>query len=194
MNITKYEVEIELVEDMLGTVPKNKDVYKTFIASQAVDAGLAEEEIATVQSLEEKGWTGFHKDDEGHFLYDYAVKGFLCESARTMKNYGAMKQLQDKFKRYVFVTPRRIRLPEPNKEPLERPLRAMTAQGPRVALTRSDVIPAGTVLKFNVEIMDVVGIKLDLLKATLDYGKYIGLGQWRTGSYGRFAVNQIKEE
>jgi DNA topoisomerase VI subunit B len=192
MAFTYYDVEIVLTEPLLGTVPKNKEVYKKFIASKQADLGLAEEEVETVESVEESGWTGFHKDIDGHFLYDYAVKGFLCESARTLKQYGAVKQLQDKFKRYCFVLPRKIRLPEPT-EVLERPLRAMTAQGPRVALTRSDVVAAGTKLTFKVAVMDGGSITEKLLIEVLGYGRFLGLGQWRTGSYGRFELLKIDE-
>jgi hypothetical protein len=193
MNTTNYNVTIKLNEQLLGTIPKNKDLYKDFIASKAVDAGLAaEEEIATVQEIEEKGWTGFHQDEDGPFLYDYAVKGHLKESARTLKQFGALKQLQDKFTRYVFVTPRKIRLPEVAGYN-ERPLRALTAQGPRVTLVRSDYVDAGTEITFGVTIIEVGGIKLACLKEVLAYGQFLGLGQWRSGGWGRFEVVSIDE-
>lgn len=193
MEATKYDITIKLQEHLLGTVPKNPEVYKTFVATKAADLGLAEEEVATVESLEEKGWTGFHKDEEGHFIYNYLIKGFLCESARTLKTFGPLKQLQDKFKRYAFVTPRRIRLPDPAGV-LERPLRAQTAQGPRVALARSDYIKAGTEISFTVEILDASGISRGCLEQVLDYGSRLGLGQWRTGSWGTFEVVSLEEE
>lgn len=192
MDATTYEVELKLTEIMLGTVPKSPEIYKSYIASKAADLGLAEEEVATVESLEEKGWTGFHRDERGPFVYNYLVKGFLCESARTLKQWGNLKQLQDKFKRYVFVTPRRIRIPEPAGV-LERPLRAQTAQGPRVALTRSDYVEAGAVIRFKLEVLDVAGITEGCLKDVLSYGSRLGLGQWRSGSYGTFDVLKLEE-
>ena len=54
--------------------------------------------------MEERGWTGFHKDEQGSFIYNYTLKGFLCEAARTLKEWGVVKQLQDKFKRHCFVS------------------------------------------------------------------------------------------
>ena len=193
MSESIYEVEIEITEDLLGTISKNKEVYATYIASKAAEIEQREEEISTVTEIEERGWTGFHTDDKGPFLYDYVVKGFLCESARTLKQFGALKQLQDKFKRYVFVTPRRIRLPQIAEKPLERPLRAMTAQGPRVTVTRSDVVTAGARLVFQVTILDGAGITQKCLEKVLDYGKYMGLGQWRSGGFGRFKVIRVDE-
>lgn len=192
MDATTYKVRIKLIEHLLGTTPKNESVYRDFIAAKAADLGLAEEETATVESLEARGWTGFMKDDDGHFLYNYLVKGFLTESARTLKTFGTLKQLQDKFKRYVFVGPRRIRLPEPAGV-LERPLRAQTALGPRVALVRSDYIEAGTELEFDVTVLDPSGITEGCLREVLSYGQFLGLGQWRTGSWGSFEVMSVDE-
>jgi hypothetical protein len=194
MNIDEYNVKIELTTDLLGTQPKNKEVYKQFIATKSPDV---EGELETVQEIEERGWTGFATDDISPFLHDYLIKGFLCESARTLKTFGAMKQLQDKFKRYVFVFgengSRKIRLPQIAEMPLERPLRALTAQGPRVTVTRSDVVSAGAVLSFTIKVLEGTAINKACLSEVLSYGQFIGLGQWRSGSYGRFTVLELEE-
>lgn len=251
-DITEYNVEIELVEELLGTVPKNREVYTNFIAakgrqmiekqskkgilltggtiptddqhqplngnfpsteggSQNITA-LLEEEVTTVEDLEERGWTGFHEDADGPFLMDYMIKGFISEAARTKKEDGTIKQLQDKVKRYVFVSPRRIRLPKPSRvedysaqsdKPMiiktdkglvcERPLRAQTAQGPRVTVTRSDVVAAGTVLTFTLKVLGGGGISATLLKTILSYGQFQGLGQWRSGGWGRFDIKKFEK-
>jgi len=194
LDTTLYDCEVELIEPMLGTVPKDKKVYSNFIASKAADAGLAEEEEATcVEDLEAKGWTSFHQDDEGPFIYDYLVKGVLKNAAQTLKQFGVLKQLNSKVTRYIFVYPRRIRLPEITEEALERPLRAQTAKGERVTVVKSDVIPAGTKLKFQIETLDCGGITRGCLETLLDYGKRCGLGQFRNGSYGRFKVLKLEE-
>jgi hypothetical protein len=192
---TKYKCKIRLLEDLLGTTPKQKDVYAAFIASKAADIKAAEEEVETVPDLDEieaRGWTGFHRDEQGSFLYEYTLRGFLKEAARTLKQFGVMKQLRDKYERYVFVEPRKIRLPEPSGV-LERPLRAMTAQGPRVALIRSDYIKAGTELDFIIKVLAPGGITEGCLRTVLSYGQHIGLGCWRTGGYGTFEVVSLDE-
>jgi len=192
MDTKEYKVTLTLMEDLLGTIPKNREVYKTYIASKAADLGLAEEEVATVPQLEEKGWTGFHEDKDGKpFLYNYTIKGFLCEAARTVK-FGALKQLQDKFKRHVFVSPRKIHIGEIDGC-LERPLRAMTAQGPRVTLVRSDVIPAGREINFKLTVIQGIGITENCLREVFAYGRFIGLGQWRSGGYGNFELTTLDE-
>lgn len=198
---TIYNVEIELLEDLLGTVPKQKAVYAEYIASKAPteeDAAQEVESVEDLEKLEARGWTGFHLDTKGNpMLYNYAIKGFLCEAARTIRQFGAMKQLQDKFKRFTFVYPREIPLvktPKNGLNVLERPLRAMTAQGPRVCLARSDVIPAGTKIKFQIEVLDSSGITRSCLETVLEYGRFMGLGQWRSGGHGSFKLLKLEEE
>ena len=192
LDIDKYKVKIKLEENMLGTVPRQKDIYSNFIASKAPPEVDAEEEVMSVKEMEEKGWTRFHQDKEGNFIYDYGVKGFLKEAARTLKVWGTMKQLRDKVSRYCFVTPRKIRLPEVAGA-LERPLRCQTAQGERVALAKSDFIAAGTELEFNLEVLEISGLTKACLTDILSYGHYQGVGQWRSGGYGRFSLISIKE-
>jgi hypothetical protein len=208
LHITKYNVKITLINDMLGTTPKVKEIFAGYLADQALkeleknrkkglplasgeanteESAIAtvEEEQGTVPDLEDRGWTGFHEDDKGIFVYDYFVKGFLCEAARTLKELNNVKQLQDKFKRYVFVFPRRIRLPEIGGCK-ERPIRAQTPQGPRVALIRSDFIREGTEIEFQIRVLKGGQISDSILEAVLSYGELVGLGQWRSGGWGRF--------
>src|SRR5579859_2008864 len=188
MESATYKVRIKFTNDLLGTVPHATDIFRDHVVKKSVAAGLAEEEVATVEALEDKGYTGFHKDAQGHFLYNYAIKGFLCEAARALRQWGTLKQLQDKFKRYVFVGPRRIRLPELNGEALHRPLRGQTAQGPRVALVKSDVVKDGTELGFTLTVLDISGITEKCLREVCEYGALMGMGQWRSGGYGTFEV------
>jgi hypothetical protein len=184
METRLFKLVLTLKEPMLGTVPKNAAIYRTYIADKATEAA-GDEECATVPVSEDKGWTGFHTDADGPFMYDYMVKGFLKEASSTFNGLRGVKNLRSKVEHFVFVEPRRIRLPAIAPEPLERPLRAMTAQGPRVALTRSDLIPAGGVITFNIRMIDGP-ISRPLLCDLLDYGAFQGLGQWRNASYGSF--------
>lgn len=105
----QYNLKITLIEPMLGTVPKNKEIYKTYIASKTSEGNLAEE-VETVEEIEEKGWTGFHSDENGLFIYDYLFKGFIKEARNTLKNIVKVKALRSKLDSYLFVFPRRIYL------------------------------------------------------------------------------------
>lgn len=76
---------------------------------------------------------------------------------------------------------------------LERPIRCETAQGPRVAIARSEMLPAGTTLEFDMEVLDGE-LSEALLRELMDYGYYAGLGQWRGGGCGRFRYEMVKLE
>jgi len=188
----KYLVKLTLTEPMLGTVPKDKEVYASYIAGKAAlsDEQLAEE-LATVEQVEEKGWTGFHAVEGDPIIYDYVIKGFFKDACSMLRRVSdtasgklrAHKKIVDGL---VFVSPRQIPLVLNGGEMgvLERPLRAQTPQGERVTLARSDYVPEGTFLEFTVEVLG--GVSETVLREWLDYGRYRGLGQWRNASYGRF--------
>ena len=195
-----YKLTLELTEPILGTVPKNKDVYRDFVAGKAADLGDEElaEELATVEHVEESGWTGFHTDEDGPFLYDYVLKGFFKDACSMLRRVpGTKSKALTAYRKIIdgliFPKPRKIHMALPDGEGLgvlERPLRAQTAQGERVALARSDTAPAGTRIAFDLLI--VGSVDLAALTEWLDYGAIRGLGQWRNAGYGTFTY-QIEE-
>lgn len=184
-----YDVTVTLTEPMLGTVPKNQEVYRRYIESKK-PTDVEEEEFETVEDVEEAGWTGFHSDETGLFVYDYFIRGFIKESCRVAALFPAPVTKVDRF---LFVFPRRIYLLDshgkPKKKPdgvIERPLRAMTMRGPRVTVARSDYVDSGTVLRFGLHNLNPQIFTQQILIDLLAYGEYQGLGQWRNASYGRF--------
>jgi hypothetical protein len=209
VQIDRFLLEITLTEPMLGTVPKNPDIYADYIATRVAErkamagdtddkAMLATEEVATVMRDEEKGWTGFHTDDEGIFVYDYLIKGFIKEAGNVLKDVQDVKAMRSKLDSYLFVFPRRIRFHRGDDfvteadGVFERPLRAMTAQGPRVTLVRSDTVNAGTLLTCEIRLLPHKELNEKRLRDLLDYGQFQGLGQFRNGSFGRFTYELAK--
>ena len=184
-----FNVKLTLLEPMLGTVPKNKDIYAKFIASKSPENGA--DEVETVQEMEDKGWTGFHEDDEGIFLFDYQIKGFFKDTGNVMKDIIGIKALKSKLENFLYILPRKIRLQELMPEPLERPIRAMTRQGPIVSLIRSDQVPAGTEINFQIELLRHKEVNQKTLQDILARGRRKGLGQFRNGGYGRFKYELI---
>lgn len=207
--MVELKYRLTLTEDMLGTVPKNKEVFSRYIANERT----GENEIDSVPEGEESGYTGFFEDDEGIFLYDYHIKGFLKEAGNVLKgslvNPQAPKNpekaespgptgdskkkpavgiqgLRSKIDNYVFVFPRKIRLKKKPDGVLERPLRGMTAQGPRVSLAKSDIVSAGTSFEITVKLLPHKEITQAVIEALLDYGALKGLGNWRNASWGQF--------
>lgn len=194
------EVCIRLTSPLLGTVAKDPEVYKTYIESKKPQEKAGENESATVdeatlEGIEAKGWTGFHKDEEGLFLYDYLIKGFLKAAGNVLKGQLNKKNLRSKIATQVFVSPRRIHLGQDEPDDmLERPLRAQTQQGPRVTLARSDVINEGKEITFTVKwLKGTTDFSEKVLKTLLEYGQVQGLGQFRTGGYGAFEVISVSK-
>lgn len=198
-NIEKKEIKIRFISPMLGTVPKDPEIYKTYISDKAIEKHPDKEEeineeIDSVQKIEKKGWTGFHQDDNGLFIYDYMIKGFVKSAVETLMENGSIKKIVA-YKKWIdrtfFVFPRKIYFGKTKPDQIiERPLRAMTAQGPRVSLARSDAISGGSELSFNIEVLkNNKNLTIDTIIEALKYGKYVGLGQWRgSGGYGQFEV------
>lgn len=207
MEKTMYKVKIEFTEPMLGTVPKNEEVFTTHVAKKvlALSNGeeLLEEEKKTLpeakDELEKTGYTGHHKDEEGLFIYDFMVRGFFKAAAQALKPQSEVKAYKSHIDQQLFVFPRRIHFlknEKPISKPdgiLERPLRAMTQQGPRVALAKSDFVNAGATLEFKLVLLPGP-VKESHLKSWIEYGELSGLGQFRNGSYGRFSVLSFEKQ
>lgn len=205
------DVQLELLEDMLGTAPLDPEVYDGVVAPKArelgVREGLLREEVGTLPEdpdQQKPGFTGFHRDSLGVFLFDYQVRGCLKELANKMRHVFGVASMRDKVESYVYVAPRRIyvkdRYGHPIQEPsgvLKRPLRAMTMQGPRSTVVVSEVVPAGSRLDFELHIFEHTRSRSDKTEITPDVvlwllkaGEFHGLGQWRTGGWGRFRVTR----
>ena len=201
------KVRLTLTEGMLGTSPNNEDIYTEYIGSKAPDATTLEQEVAALgtDGVIEKGMTVFPRDEDGNpFVYDYQIKGFFKDScgalsrltgkdpetgkkAKAVNESGKMTAYKKVIDGLIFPKPRQIviRMPEGMEITYcQRPLRAQTAQGERVALAISEEVPAGSVMEFEVVCLDDKHVPAVL--EWLDYGQLRGLGQWRNSGKGRF--------
>jgi hypothetical protein len=190
----KKSFTIEFTSPILGTVCKNQEVYKTYIASKAPIPENGAVEVEDVKEAEEKGWTGFLADENGFYISSHMIIGFIKNACKVMTENGALKKIAA-YKTWldscVFAGPRKLHFGKTEADfVVERPLRAMTAQGPRIALARSDAMNEGQRLTFEIEVLDnSKGITLEMIEELLEYGRYCGLGQWRgSGAYGQFKV------
>lgn len=193
----QYQITLKFTTDILGTVPMNKEIYVDYIAGKDGTPAEAVAEADTI-ALEDKGKTGFHRGDDGTpFLYDYVIKGFLKDACGML--WRVEDSLSKKVKAYkriidglIFVDERQIPFAMAgNVGELQRPLRAQTAQGERVALAFSETIPAGSTLSFALTVLDDKSVPVELLREWLSYGAYRGLGQWRNASWGRFTYELV---
>ena len=194
------KVRITFQEKILGTSPANEDIYRDFIGSKAPDASTVEDEVEAlgVDAVVEKGMTVFPKDENGSpLLWDYQVKGFFKDACAMLQRAakaggGGVGKESAKLKAYkkiidglIFPSPRQIVLHSPSGIGVcQRPLRAQTAQGERVALAMSEELPAGTWC--DVEIALLSAEYIPAVFEWLDYGALRGIGQWRNSGCGRF--------
>jgi len=198
MKETTYQLTITFQEPILGSQP-TVDIAQEFLAKKAGLEFLPEDEMSGLPEALERGTTVFHRDEKGNpVLFDYMLKGFLKASAQVHNGQvdGGVKALKSKVNNQVFVTPRMLKLHMPEGEEISynsRPLRAETPQGPRVAIARSEQIPAGTALQCGITVLGNV-VTEKILRELLDYGYWQGLGQWRNGGWGRFTYKLVKEQ
>lgn len=187
-------VTLTLIDEALGMMPANPEVHETYIASKAPDAKTIEEEVAAVGAAEvvEKTMTIFPRLEDGKtpFFWDYQIRGFFKDAmgmlrhvsdseCAKLKNY---KKLVDGL---IFIKERKIPI-NVNGEmgDCQRPLRAETMKGPRVALAHSETVPEGSTCTFTIQLLD--GTLEKAVRECLDYGELRGLAQWRNSGKGRF--------
>lgn len=220
----KLVLHITFLEPVLGSLNNNINVFTEFTAAKAAPEKRPGEIAAVVGELTEaeaeklteeqieKQTTVFPRDPKTKelFCYDYQWRGFVKEALAvgTELDEPVLKRLSKWTIRktvdsMVFVTPRRIPFLNENGLPivdtevgmLERPLRAITMRGERVCLARSELVPAGTQVRFDLSWLvnhnakSKQAVTSEALVWALDYGALKGFGQWRGGGYGRFAYS-----
>jgi len=202
------KVKLTFTEECLGTKAANKDIFKDFIASKHPSGTPQHDELENAEHREEAGTTIFHRENDLPGVYDYQIKGFLKDACGSMnradkeerksgdKFLEKLTAYKTKIDGCIFVTPRFIPfiVQTGTTERVllgicERPLKADTAQGPRVSLCRSETVPVGTSLVFDVRIM-AKELK-PYVYMLFDYGALRGLGQWRNSGKGRFTWEEI---
>jgi hypothetical protein len=104
---------------------------------------------------------------------------------------------------FVHIFPRKVRIGNYDEagvftpltgelEILTRPIRMMTAQGPRVAIVRSEQVPEGCGFEFEVHLAPTGGpVTMEMLSEVAAYWRYKGLGQWRNGGWGRMEAVRL---
>lgn len=192
-----YEIHLEFVEAVLGTASSDPEIHERYIASKAPDAKSLKEEVAALgaDAVEDRSMTRFpHMEDGTPFLWDYQIKGF-CKDACKMMRYSsdsASKKVTNYLKKIdgcIFPSPRKIALHVPDGMDIgscQRPLRAQTAMGERIALANSEELPAGTWCDFKLSTLIEDAQTQKAIVEWFQYGFLRGIGQWRNSGKGRF--------
>ncbi len=193
-------MKLTFIEPILGSANSNKDIHSEFIASKAPDAPSREEEVEALgaDEVEKKEMTVFPRTEDGTpCFWNYQIRGFFkhaCGMLRLIKDTKSSKIKA--YKKYidglVMVNERQIPITfDGEMGNLQRPLRGQTAQGERIALANSEMIPKGATVEFTVRVL--MDDLLDTVREWLDYGQYNGLGQWRNASYGSYKWQELDE-
>lgn len=192
---------VTFTNDVLGTASADPELHSTYIANLAPDAPSREEEVAAIgaEEVEHNAMTIFPRDEDGNpILWDYQIKGFFKDACSMLRKVSGTRSSKIKaFKKeidgLVFPKPRKMVINIPEGKSMgncQRPLRASTAQGERIALANSETCPEGS--WFDLEIVLLKDDMLDVVKEWLDYGELRGLLQWRNSGYGSFVWEIIE--
>ena len=206
----KFKVRLTFKDDVLGTLNPNKEIYKQYIATKNpnntpeqanMEAECLPEEdetrpVTTFPRMEVNG-------EKVPAIFGYVLKGMFKNAASALaKCDGTISSNLTAFKKnidqLVFVnTISPIILPDPSVFQdgmlpiISRPLRAETAQGPRVALASSEYAPAGSSIEFEITVLNNEAI-FNAVFEWLDYGQYNGIGCWRNSGKGAFTYEVIE--
>ena len=195
------KIAVNFTDEVLGTANANPEIHKDFIASHAPDAPKMDEEVEAIgaDGVFEKGMTVFPRDDKGNpFVWDYQWKGFFKDAFGALKKVpgskcGTIKAYKKDIDGLVFINPRKIAIEMAGPMGIcQRPLRAQTMQGERVALASSEAVPAGSKMVFDITLL-YDGHEAAIMEA-LDYGKLRGFGQWRNSGKGRFTFELLERK
>lgn len=203
-NANRIKVRITLIEEMLGASCSNPDIHDEYIASKAPDAPTRREEVrALIESdglfeAQEKGMTVFARDDEGRpIMWDYQVKGFFKEAMKALRQVkgtatSKVKAYRQKIDNNLFVFPRQIPIDMHGGfiGSCQRPLRASTPMGERIALASSETVPEGSTLEFEIMMLGD-DITPEVVDECMQYGELKGFLQWRNSGKGRFTYEVI---
>lgn len=189
----KLKVKVTFDEEVLGMSASDPEIHSTYIASKGPDAMTLAEEVEAIGAEEvfEKDMTVFPRDKDGTpIIWDYQWKGFLKDVFGSLRKItgsecSKIKSYKKEIDGLIFVYPRKIPIKLNGEMGIcQRPLRGQTAQGERVALASSEVVPEGSSVIFEIECLSDSHVPAVI--EALKYGSRRGFGQWRNSGKGRF--------
>jgi hypothetical protein len=197
----KGEAELTKLLDKLETVIG----YKLSESDrQDAIAGKLESLRETLVELDVKGTTVFFWDKEKNLpcIGDHMIYGFLKAAgeaiSRTLEKKNGTILHSSSYtsslinqhvrceKQFITFDKDIARNEDGTPFYLQRSLRAMTAQGPRISLAKSEVVRAGAKIQFKLNVMAGSQVSKDALNMLFEYGQISGLAQWRNAGYGQF--------
>lgn len=204
MKIEKRTYRLTGLTRILGCQPANPEVRSQFIASKAATLEKGAEETAMLpEDLQSKNLTVFLRDKGIVCICDYVIKGYLKEAMTALKYQIGVTNGKSKIDNLVLITPAYLHICRDGEEldctdgDFERPLRAITMQGPRVSVMASEYVGPGWTIEFTITLLENESTKksealtFEKIEELLTYGYIKGLGQWRNSQNGRFVWERI---
>jgi hypothetical protein len=206
--LAEVSLIVEELERMVGR-PFAEDEKEKILA------GTLDDLKETFAELDTKGTTVFFKD-KAHsnfpMIGDHMIYGFLKAASEALvralppgapKKQGVVLQsssyTQSIINQHVrcdreFITFDKDieRYEDGTPNYAQRSIRAMTPQGPRISLMKSEQVGAGAKLNFILRVLENSPLNEEALRKMFDYGECTGLGQWRNSGRGSFTYTLEK--
>jgi len=199
-----YKIRLTFLQEMLGSNPKDENLFATYVAKKAPTPEDAEEEmdllrqnlakLSEAEKIELRGTTGFLMQEGKPVIKNYVIKGFLKAALMslnrtTLKLAGnSVHAFRKVIDQVTLIEPRWLSIVLPEGQSMgicERSLRCQTPQGERVALARSETCPEGSTVEFTLKILPGEFTQ-KAVEEVLIYGSVSGLGSWRNAGNGAF--------
>lgn len=206
LGVKKAQISDEKTEEELKALKLKVDEMKVDNTEQSVDVFPVNEDGCPI--MWDYQIRGFFKDSMKALKDMLSIKkskdGGDDEKAASLKKLSKMtvsavaafnKMPATWVDRGVFVGPRQIKIEMPEGGKIgycQRPLRVEKFPKDITSLKCSETVPAGSVLKFRVGILNDADEKLVL--ACLHYGFLRGFGEWRNSGKGRFEFDIYDED
>jgi hypothetical protein len=217
--INKYIDALQISEERSKTEVDNLlDKIEALLGRKFTEEERAKAIKGELESLKEtldeqelRGVTVFFRDKKGMpCIGDHMIKGFLKAAAEaiartlpskkgTMLHSAAytesiINQHVTTENQFISFDTDVVKNEQGQVKYYERSLRAMTAQGPRVSIAKSEYVLAGAKLKFTLLVLQGSPLTLDALKKLFSYGRISGLGQNRNSGFGQFTAEITEVE
>lgn len=216
MKTETMRVRLTFIDSILGGEPGDSALHERYVQSKIPDDLYEPEELEKIKAEEmqalmdgdQKGKTVFFRNEQGEpCLKNNHIKGFFKSACQAMKSEkGTLSSKMTSYKKeidtkiFVFAdaSNRANRfIPIQNYGEIgscQRPLRAQTMQGERVAIADSEEIQAGAFVEFDVVMLkhDKKPIGRELIEEWLEFGAFNGLGQWRNAGHGAFTYEVLE--
>ena len=218
MKFTYYKVKVNFIRDVLGPAPTNPEIQKQYIKLKMMQGrtGMSGDIAQTkldeehtnmkkdkqIDATKEKALTVFYRNEKGiPCIADHQIRGWIKEVAGIVGPIDNWHNKKDgsgfKNEHYKNWIGSKIFFPKRwhnfAKKPVisifDRPLRAMTMQGPRVSIASSECIPAGN--SITIEFGVTPDVPKEYLVELFKFGQMRGISQWSNAQFGTFTFDKL---